>query len=578
MSARTAESVGHARQALLLDVWREVARTLDLESSIEPIAARAAAVLPVALMLVRHLDLAHRRLETVAVGGPGDRHPATASRRSSIDAAQVPALLNWFRGRRATRSADGADPIARLVLPTGVTGEVVIGPLHGEEGPNGVLLFVAGDRWSAAQVLAAADLLEPLGAALANDLRVRDLARRSASLEADKRALLSRLDRQDVSDAIVGADAGLRDVIARVEQVAATDTPVLLIGETGSGKEVVARLVHGRSRRARGPIVRVNCGAIPPGLVDSELFGHGRGSFTGAVGNRLGWFERADGGTLFLDEIGELPLEAQVRLLRILQDGTFERVGGRRPLTVDVRIVAATHRDLQEMVARGTFREDLWYRLGVFPIWLPPLRDRPEDIPVLASHFARRAGMRLAGTPLVPTPQDLEALLRYDWPGNVRELAAVIERAAILGDGHSLRIDAALGDGTGARAARPAAPGTGTPASVVPIQTGPQPPGEPAGADAWRPGGVVSVGTAPVLPPPAWPTAADRPRDAGAGHGASLDAAMRAHIEAVLIASAGRIEGPFGAAVRLRVNPHTLRSRMRRLGIDWRRFRPGAGR
>jgi transcriptional regulator with GAF, ATPase, and Fis domain len=299
----------------------------------------------------------------------------------------------------------------------------------------------------------------------------------------------------------------------------------LIVGETGTGKEVLARTIHSKSQRASGPIVRVNCGAIPQGLIDSELFGHERGSFTGAINVRRGWFERADGGTLFLDEIGELPLDAQVRLLRILQDGTFERVGGHKSLVVDVRIVAATHRNLQEMAGARAFREDLWYRISVFPIHLPPLRDRTEDIPMLAAHFAWRAGRRLGGNPLSPSPADIELLAAYQWPGNVRELASVIERAAILGNGRELKVAAALG----------------TPVSSPP----------PVERD-------IAI--------PSSPSAA-----------VSLDAHMIQHIEGALALTGGRIEGPYGAARRLNINPHTLRARMRKLGIDWKRFR-GASR
>jgi transcriptional regulator with GAF, ATPase, and Fis domain len=318
----------------------------------------------------------------------------------------------------------------------------------------------------------------------------------------------------------VGSEAGLRQVLHSVAQVARTEAPVLLFGETGSGKEVIARAIHKGSSRARGPMLKVNCGAIPPGLVDSELFGHERGSFTGAQERHRGWFERADGGTLFLDEVGELPLAAQVRLLRVLQDGTLQRVGGQQMVQVDVRIVAATHRKLDEMVRAGTFREDLWYRIGVFPIQIPPLRERCEDIPELAAHFAWRAGKRLGGHPLSPSPADVQRLLAYPWPGNVRELAAVIERAVILGDGKRLEIASALG-------------------GFAPA--GPRPP-EPVLAE----------------PDPAL---------------LSLDRAAAAHIERALEAAHGRIEGPDGAAAVLRINPHTLRSRMRKLGIDWRRFR-----
>jgi hydrogenase-4 transcriptional activator len=321
------------------------------------------------------------------------------------------------------------------------------------------------------------------------------------------------------TDPIVGADAGLAAVLERVGLVAGLDVPVLLLGETGSGKEVVARAIHTRSQRAAGPFLRVNCGAIPPGLIDSELFGHERGSFTGALGERRGWFERADQGTLFLDEIGELPLEAQVRLLRVLQDHTLERVGGHRSVSVDVRIVAATHRDLRALIADGRFREDLWYRIAVFPIELPPLRDHIEDVPALANHFALRAATRFGTPPRIPSPQDLELLAAYSWPGNVRELIAVIERAVILGNGAKLEVAKALG-------AAPSAPAEARPA----------------------------------------PTVVDESF-------ATLDQAVARHIEAALARTRGRIEGHGGAAELLGINPHTLRARMRKLGLDWRRFR-----
>ena len=325
---------------------------------------------------------------------------------------------------------------------------------------------------------------------------------------------------------VIGAGTGLRDVVARVENVAPTDAPVLLEGETGSGKEVIARMIHARSQRARGPMIRVNCGAIAPELVDSELFGHERGSFTGATGTRLGWFERADGGTLFLDEIAELPLAAQVRLLRVLQDGTLERVGSGRSTKVDVRVVTATHRDLRAMCAAGTFREDLWYRISVFSVRIPPLRDRMQDVPLLADHFAQRAGVRLTGVPLLPKPAEVEALLRYRWPGNVRELAAVIERAAILGGGRRLEVAVALGDGISS--SHPFAIDSPAPPSGAPFKT--------------------------------------------------LDDAVREHIERALVLTSGRIEGRGGAADLLGLNPHTLRGKMRKLGVVWSRFRRPDGR
>jgi len=311
----------------------------------------------------------------------------------------------------------------------------------------------------------------------------------------------ARLKRAGLNEAIVGAEDGLREVMAAVRQVARSDAPVLILGETGTGKEVVARAVHSHSRRAGGAFLRVNCGAIPPELIDSELFGHERGSFTGAVGTRKGWFERADGGTLFLDEIGELPAAAQVRLLRVLQDGSFQRVGGERVLNVDVRLVAATNRDLRRSVTEGAFREDLWFRVAVFPIPLPPLRERPQDVPALAAHFALRAAERLGLPPRMPD-------------------------AAILGDGRRLEVARALGV---------------VPPAVAML---------PAAAD-----------TQPVL-------------HGGEAVPVSFVEASRRHIEEALRRCHGRVEGPFGAARLLEMNPHTLRSKMRRLGIEAKPYRP----
>lgn len=301
--------------------------------------------------------------------------------------------------------------------------------------------------------------------------------------------------------------------------VASNDVPVLLFGETGTGKEVVARAIHDGSRRRSGPFWRVNCGAIAPELIDSELFGHERGAFTGAVGQRKGWFEQAHRGTLFLDEVGELTPAAQVRLLRVLQEGELVRVGGKRALIVDVRIVAATHRDLAAMVATRSFREDLYYRLAVFPIVIPPLRDRTEDIPDLARYFAARAAQRFGLRTALPSTEDVRLLSAYAWPGNIRELAAVLDRAVLLGEGRRLEVQSALGLGASTR-----------PPTEISVPT---------------PNGEIET----------------------------LDIAMRRHIERALVLTHGRVDGPFGAAKKLGINPHTLRGRMRRLGVDFRQFR-----
>jgi hydrogenase-4 transcriptional activator len=319
---------------------------------------------------------------------------------------------------------------------------------------------------------------------------------------------------------LIGGDTGLAAVMARARMVSQSSAPVLLFGETGTGKEIVARAIHEDSTFHAGPFRRVNCGAISPELIDSELFGHEQGAFTGAVARRRGWFEQADGGTLFLDEVGELAPAAQVRLLRVVQDGEVVRVGGERPVLVNVRIVAATHRDLPALVETRTFREDLYYRLSVFPIVIPPLRDRPGDIRAFAEYFAERAANRFGLKPVPVSDDDVRVLAEYRWPGNVREMAAVMDRAVLIGQGTSLNVAAALGS-AGAGAAVPVRFDVPAPSAVV----------EP------------------------------------------LDVVVKRHIEAALREAHGRVEGRHGAARMLRVNPHTLRARMRKLRIDWQSFR-----
>jgi hydrogenase-4 transcriptional activator len=385
----------------------------------------------------------------------------------------------------------------------------------------------------------------PIGLALMNRIR----GKRESSRELGSQEMVDRSDRKALRDIVVGADAGLRAVMERVQLVAGSDMPVLILGDTGTGKEVVARAIHMRSARSSGPFLRVNCGAIPPELIDSQLFGHERGSFTGASDQRKGWFERAEGGTLFLDEIGELPLAAQVRLLRVLQEKTIERVGGQETIHVDVRIVTATHRDLASMVHQRTFREDLWYRINVFPILLPRLSERREDIPELARHFARKAATSF-GIPYVePTYGDIDQLIEYHWPGNIRELQAVIDRAVILGRGVRLEIATSLGLGQQPRYTP--APHSNEPTfyEVIPESVTP----------------IVSIVATPPASPPV-----------GSGNDArieSLNESMKRHIERALLACNGQIEGKRGAADTLRINPHTLRAKMRKLGIRWSDYR-----
>ena len=526
-------------QHVLLNVWQEACRHIDISQSTAKIAPMLVQHLPLEQVLVRRIDAARSCLETVAVGltRRGRRLPDA---RNDCSAAELQSLLAWCRRKKVTHRQGDPSALAKLAhLVFGrFEGDVLVGPLGDPAGHCGVLVFLApaGRAFDREHVELAQLLLEPFSVSLENDLRLREMAALGAAAEADKRSLLMRLGRKTLGDTIVGVESGLRAVMERVDLVARSDAPVLIFGETGTGKELVARAIHNRSARHAGPFDRVNCGAIPPELIDSQLFGHERGAFTGAVEGRRGWFERADGGTLFLDEIGELPPAAQVRMLRILQDGWMERVGGEKAINVDVRIVAATHRDLASMVAEGKFREDLWYRIAVFPIVLPPLRERREDIAKLAAHFAERAATRFGLAPAAPTPEDLTLLVSYPWPGNVRELGAVIDRAAILGDGKRLEVATSLGIDVG------------TPQKAA---TGGRAPG-------WS-------GSSTAAPTEARPTAA-RPIE-------PLNVAVRRHIEAALTISRGRIEGRQGAAALLQINPHTLRAKMRKLGIDWPRFR-----
>jgi formate hydrogenlyase transcriptional activator len=334
-------------------------------------------------------------------------------------------------------------------------------------------------------------------------------------LEAENVYLQEEIRTQHNFNEIVGNSPSLLDALRKVERVAPTDSTVLIVGETGSGKELFARAVHSRSKRSDRPLVKVNCGAIAPGLVESELFGHVKGAFTGAIEKRVGRFELANGGTIFLDEIGELPLDAQVKLLRVLQEQEFEPVGSSRTVRVSVRVIAATNRDLDQAVREGRFRTDLLYRLNVFPIEVPPLRERPSDIGLLVGFFsaglARRLGKPIQGF----SARSMDRMSNYSWPGNVRELQNVVERAAILAQGPVLDLEGTL------------------------------------------------VGGAPVTPEVAVRREAVTP----AAKPESLDDVQRLHILDVLTNTGGVVEGARGAATILGLHPNTLRSRMKKLGI-----------
>jgi len=348
------------------------------------------------------------------------------------------------------------------------------------------------------------------------DITARVLAERERTrLTQQNTYLREELKGEYNFEEIIGSSAGLRGALAKVKQVAPTDSTVLIQGETGTGKELIARALHSNSRRKDRPLIKLNCAALPTGLIESELFGHEKGAFTGALEKRVGRFALADGGTIFLDEIGDVPMDVQVRLLRVLQEQEFEPVGSTRTLKVDVRVIAATNRDLADAVKKGDFRADLFYRLNVFPILVPPLRERREDVPLLAHYFAAKYATKIGRRVDAIADETMRHLLAYPWPGNIRELENVLERAVILSSENTLVIDPAM----------------------------------------------LSVEARP-------PVALDPGR--GEGDAGVLTAAEneRVHLRKALEKANWRVEGERGAAKALGLHPNTLRSRMKRLGIQ----------
>jgi transcriptional regulator with GAF, ATPase, and Fis domain len=393
-----------------------------------------------------------------------------------------------------------------MVIPLGATGKVL--------GGGSLVLTTEGDRKFTQQHADLLSLLkEPFSIAMSNALKHREVEKLQEILADDNRYLKGELKRI-TGDSIIGANFGLKEVMEKVSQVASLDSPVLLLGETGVGKDVIANAIHYSSTRRDGPFINVNCGAIPDTLIDSELFGHEKGAFTGAISQKRGRFERADKGTIFLDEIAELPLLSQVRLLHVLQNKTIERLGGTKTLKLDIRVIAATNQDLKERIKTNQFREDLWFRLNVFPIIIPPLRERKSDIPALLQHFLALKSKQLK-LPAIPplSPGAVETLMEYHWPGNVRELENIVERALILNKSGPLHFDHLKTDQEEGYSHL-----TGEPDDIE-----------------------------------------------------NLDEAVIRHIQKILDRTGGKIHGPGGAADLLGINASTLRNRMKKLGIVYGR-------
>lgn len=396
-----------------------------------------------------------------------------------------------------------------LILPLWIDGEL-IGTLS---------LRCGGDRrYKSDHVELLGTVAEPFAIALANALAHEKILKYRDILIDDNRFLNKELS-PNAGDEVVGDSSGLRNVMEMVRQVAPLDNSVLLLGETGTGKELIANAIHYSSARKEGPFIKVNCGAIPENLIDSELFGHEKGAFTGAITEKKGRFERASGGTIFLDEIGELPQQAQVRLLRVLQHHEIERVGGSKAIPVDIRVIAATHRNLERMVSENQFREDLWFRLNVFPIIIPPLRQRKEDIPALARFFIAKKSIEL-DIKILPAiaPGALERLIEYNWQGNIRELENVVERELIRHRGGQLMFKSL--------------PSNKDDATTISDQSMSE-----------------MYGTL------------------------SLDELTSLHIRKILEKTNGKIHGSGGAAEILGIKSTTLRARMDKLGIKYRRER-----
>lgn len=375
------------------------------------------------------------------------------------------------------------------------------------------------NQYTKAQGRLIALLHEPFAIAMSNILQHQEVLRLKDMLADDNQYLHRELFKLS-GDRIVGAEFGLKNVMEMVRQVAPLDSPVLLFGETGVGKEVIANSLHYSSHRKKGPFIKVNCGAIPEHLIDSELFGHEKGSFTGAIATKRGRFERAHEGTIFLDEIGELPPAAQVRLLRVLQNKEIERIGGTETIPVDVRIISATHQNLEEMIESGSFREDLWFRLNVFPITIPPLRHRKDDIPALVQHFIQRKSrdLKIQNPPGID-PQAMERLKHRQWPGNVRELENMVERELIHNIGNQYN-------------------------DLLFFHQ------VPFSGQTPKPDNFADEGPVNILP---------------------LENMVRNHIQRTLIQVNGKVEGKDGAAKLLNVHPSTLRGKMKRLDIPYGR-------
>ena len=543
VAAALASSVAHEevtglRDELraLLDVNRAVTRHLHRDELFTALARSLGGVVPFDRFGIE-LPAAGDRLRAHILAAPG--HTPGAIRVEEMAAAGtacgwVERERTWFVAPSRSELSARFPTTDEVMRREGMESLLAL-PLVTDRRSLGVLFFMAAEPGVYTEI--GRGLLDQMASSVAvaldNCLAYEELGALRDRLAAENVYLREEIRQDHDFREIVGRSPALLDLLAQIGAAAPTDSTVLVLGETGTGKELIARAIHDRSRRRDRPLVKINCSAISAGLVESELFGHVRGAFTGALTARVGRFELADQGTLFLDEIGDLPLETQVKLLRVLQEREFEPVGSNSTRRVDVRVIAATNRDLERAVQEGTFRADLYYRLNVLPLRVPALRERAGDIPLLVYYFVERCARELGKTVEGVTQEAMETLTTYAWPGNIRELQNVIERAVVLAKGSAVRIDRELLPGLAPLVAATAAKAAATLHPAV------------VDAGATR-AAVPSAATAAAVP---------------------LETAERLHIEATLDRCGWRIEGPTGAAAALEIHPSTLRSRMKKLGL-----------
>ena len=500
----------YERLKVIVDINKRLSSNLDLHGLLREIASTVRRALDADVAAVWVLNAERTHLHMYAIDFPESRGIASEGRLIPVEGTLIGDILK----RGVPEVSDFSDPAltlpeddAAIVLAEGIRFGYV-GPMFARDRTLGA--FSLGRKtnkpFTTDDLEMAGMVAQQVAIALNNAMAYKDIADLTDRLAKEKVYLEDEIRTELNFSEIVGKSKAIRNVLKQIATVAPTDSTVLIYGETGTGKELIARAIHDRSRRSTGTFVKLNCAAIPTGLLESELFGHERGAFTGAISQRIGRFELANHGTIFLDEIGEVPLEMQPKLLRVVQEREFERLGTSRTLRTDARLIAATNRDLETMARENKFRADLYYRLNVFPVEVPALRDRPEDIPLLVRHFVEQFARRMNRDIDTIPAETMKALSRYHWPGNIRELQNVLERAVILSSGPVLH---------------------------VPLQD-------------------LKNRSAP----------ADL-----SSSGQTLEQTERAHILATLERTRWKLSGPSGAAVRLGLNRSTLQSRMKKLGI-----------